>query len=84
MSRNGYGTLAVNKFDNGASLHPDSVHDVLLPLQMEAVRSLIIQIKADNAGIPIPLKLLFVSHSSGSILGAYIVFISSKLWVGKE
>ena len=71
MNRNGYATLAVDKLGSGASSHPDPVYDVQLPLQMETVHSLIMQIKAGgNAGIPIPSKLVLVTHSSGSILGA--------------
>ena len=71
MNRNGYATLAVDKLGSGASSHPDPVYDVQLPLQMETVHSLIMQIKAGgNADIPIPSKLVFVTHSSGSILGA--------------
>ena len=70
MNRNGYATLAVDKLGNGASSHPDPVYDVQLPLQMETVHSLISQIKAGKAGVPIPSQLIFVAHSSGSILGA--------------
>ena len=70
MNRNGYATLAVDKLGNGASSHPDPVYDVQLPLQMETIHSLITQIKSGNAGIPVPSKLIFVGHSSGSILGA--------------
>ena len=70
MNRNGYATLAVDKLGNGASLHPDPVYDVQLPLQMETVHSLIRQIKAGNGGIPIPSQLILVTHSSSSILGA--------------
>ena len=70
MNRNGYATLAVDKLGNGASSRPDPVYDVQLPLQMETFHSLITQIKAGNASIPIPSKLIFVAHSSGSILGA--------------
>ena len=70
MNRNGYATLAVDKLGNGDSSHPDPVYDVQLPLQMEAIHSLIMQIKAGNTGISVPSKLILVSHSSGSILGA--------------
>ena len=70
MNRNGYATLAVDKLGNGASSHPDPVYDVQLPLQMEAIHSLITQVKAGKTGISIPSKLILVSHSSGSILGA--------------
>ena len=70
MNRNGYATLAVDKLGNGGSSHPDPVYDVQLPLQMETVHSLITQIKAGNASIPIPDRVIFVGHSSGSILGA--------------
>ena len=70
MNRNGYATLAVDKLGNGASSHPDPVYDVQLPLQMEAIHSLIVQIKAGKTGISVPSKLILVSHSSGSILAA--------------
>ena len=70
MNRNGYSTLAVDKLGSGVSSRPDPVYDVQLPLQMETVHSLIMQIKTGNAGIPIPSKFIFVGHSSGSILGA--------------
>ena len=70
MNRNGYATLAVDKLGNGASSHPDPVYDVQLPLQMEAIHSLIMQIKAGRTSISVPSKLILVSHSSGSILGA--------------
>ena len=68
MNRNGYATLAMDKLGNGASSHPDPVYDVQLPLQMETVHSLIKQIKAGNASIPIPSKIICGAHSSGSIL----------------
>ena len=73
MNRAGYSTLVVDKLGNGESSHPDPAYDVQLPLQMETVYSLIQQIKAGRApGIPAPLKgaLIYVGHSSGSILGA--------------
>ena len=70
MNRNGYATLAVDKLGNGASSHPDPVYDVQLPLQMEAIHSLIMQIKAGRTCVSVPSKLILVSHSSGSILGA--------------
>lgn len=70
MNRNGYTTLAVDKLGSGASSHPDPVNDVQLPLEMETIHSLIMQIKAGDAGISVPSKLILVGHSSGSILGA--------------
>lgn len=70
MNRAGYATLAVDKLGNGASSHPDPVYDVQLPLQMEAMHTLITQIKAGTAGIPIPSQYIFVAHSSGSIIAA--------------
>lgn len=70
MNRNGYATLAVDKLGNGASSHPDPVFDVQLTLQMEVIHSLITQIKSGNTRIPTPSKLIFVAHSSGSILAA--------------
>ena len=60
----------MNKLGNGASSHPDLVYDGQLPLQIETVQSLIVQIKAGNASIPIPSKLILVSHPSSSILNA--------------
>lgn len=54
MNRNGYAPLAVDELGNGASSHSDPVHDVQLPLQMETVYTLIMQIKAGNAD-PDPL-----------------------------
>ncbi|MCJ1460777.1 hypothetical protein MMC28_011159 [Mycoblastus sanguinarius] len=73
MNYNGYATLAVDKLGNGASSHPDPVYDVQLPLQMETIHTLITQIKAGTASIPVPKKIIFVSHSSGSILNADLV-----------
>lgn len=70
MNRNGYATLAVDKLGNGNSSHPDPVYDVQLPLQMEAMHTLITQIKAGQAGIPSYSEIIFVAHSSGSIIGA--------------
>ena len=73
MNRAGYSTLAVDKLGNGGSTHPDPIYDVQLPLQMETVHSLITLIKSGRAaGIPVPPKggLVFVGHSSGSLLGA--------------
>lgn len=70
MNRNGYATLAVDKLGNGESSHPDPVYDVQLPLQLETIHNLITQIKAGTAGIPVPIKVIFVSHSSGSLIGA--------------
>lgn len=68
MNRNGYAALAVDKLVNGASSHPNPAYDVQLPLQIEAVRFLTMQIKEGTASVP--PKLICVSHSSGSILGA--------------
>lgn len=70
MNRNGYATLAVDKLGNGASSHPDPVYDVQLPLQIETVHSLILQIKSGEAGIPVLSSSIFVGHSSGSIFRA--------------
>ena len=73
MNRAGYSTLAVDKLGNGESSHPDPVNDVQLPLQMETVHSLIMLIKSGKAdGIPAPPNggLIYVGHSSGSLLGA--------------
>lgn len=73
MNRAGYSTLAVDKLGNGESSHPDPLYDVQLQLQMETVYSLIQRIKAGKIqGIPAPLKgaLVYVGHSSGSLLGA--------------
>ena len=73
MNRAGYNTLAIDKLGNGESDHPDPLYDVQLQLQMETVYSLIKRIKAGAAsGIPAPLKgaLIYVGHSSGSLLGA--------------
>ena len=70
MNRNSYVMLAVDKLGNAALSHADPVYDVQLPLQMETVHSMIMQSKAGNAGISIPSKLIFVSHSSDSIVNA--------------
>ena len=73
MNLAGYSTLAVDKVGNGESSHPDPLYDVQLPLQMETVYSLLTTIKQGQAtGIPVPPKggLIYVSHSSGSLLGA--------------
>lgn len=73
MNLAGYSTLAVDKLGNGESSHPDPLYDVQLPLQMETIYSLIKIIKKGQAaGIPVPPKsgLIYVSHSSGSLLGA--------------
>ena len=70
MNHNGYATLAVDKLGNGQSSRPDPIYDVQLPLQMETVHNLITQIKAGKTKLPIPPKIVFVSHSSGSLLGA--------------
>ena len=73
MNRAGYATLALDKLGNGESSHPDPVYDVQLPLQMETVHSLITIIKSGQAfGIPTPPPggLIYVGHSSGSLLGA--------------
>lgn len=75
MNRAGYATLAVDKLGNGASSRPGPIYDVQLPLQMEAMHSLIQQIKAKKTGIPIPPSMIFVGHSSGSILGATLAQI---------
>lgn len=68
LNRHGYTTLAVDELGNGASSHPDPVYDVQLPLKLETVHSLIMQIKSGNAGIPVSPKLSSVSHSFGWIL----------------
>ena len=72
MNRAGYSTLAVDKLGNGESSHPDPVNDVQLPLQMETIHSLITLIKSGKAGIPMPPEggLIFVGHSTGSIMAA--------------
>lgn len=70
MNRKGYATLAVDKLGSGASSHPDPVYDVQLPLQMETVHSLTMQIKSGKGDIPVRSKLIFVGHSSGSIICA--------------
>ena len=73
MNRAGYSTLVVDELGNRESSHPDPIYDVQLPLQIETVYSLIQEIKVGKAlGIPAPLKgaLIYLGHSSGSILGA--------------
>ncbi|KAL8787189.1 MAG: hypothetical protein Q9195_007880 [Heterodermia aff. obscurata] len=78
MNRAGYSTLAVDRLGNGESSHPDPVYDVQLQLQMETVYSLIQRIKAGTVqGIPAPLKgdLIYVGHSSGSLIGAALAQI---------
>ena len=68
----GYATLAIDKFGNGGSSHPSPTEYVQLPLQMETVHSIVKLVKSGHRRSPIPKheKLIFVGHSSGSILGA--------------
>ena len=73
MNLAGYSTLAIDKIGNGESSHPDPLYDVQLPLQMETIYSLLKIIKqGQGTGIPVPPKgsLVYVGHSSGSLLGA--------------
>ena len=75
MNPNSYATLAVDKLGNGQSTGPDPVREVQLPLQMETIHSLISQIKSGMTQIPVPSQLIYVAHSSGSILGATLAQI---------
>ncbi|KAL8724740.1 MAG: hypothetical protein Q9166_007779 [cf. Caloplaca sp. 2 TL-2023] len=61
MNRAGYATLA---------RRPDPIYDVQFPLQMEAMHTLFMQIKAGTPGISTPRALVSVGHSSGFLLGA--------------
>ena len=70
MDKNGYATLTIDKLENGKSYRPDHLAEVKLPLQMETIYDLIVQVTAGKTRISVPPRIICVSHSSGSSLRA--------------
>ncbi|KXT13785.1 hypothetical protein AC579_2347 [Pseudocercospora musae] len=64
----GYDTLAVDRLGNGRSDKPNPFLVVHLPAQIEAMNSLLEQIRAGALGKP-PQEIIWYGHSWGSILG---------------
>ncbi|KAL8649773.1 MAG: hypothetical protein Q9226_005435 [Calogaya cf. arnoldii] len=71
----GYSTLSLDRLGSGKSDHPDPLNIVQSPLIADTIHQIINQVRSGKQ-IPLPsfgkLKIIYVGHSFGAILGTRI------------